>query len=163
MSLLTDLQQEAAARLAAQAFFSDAGSPSPRPVGVLTEQIGSLPARVAQSLGQLGIVCVVLTPTARTVHPNYPRPYFDEINLVARTQENVTLNRSNTGTGQPASLVAEAAAWFLHGFAPGELGCTLRLTEIRLVDDPRLLVYETVFTVQAGLSTVPTRAGVATN
>ena len=99
MSLLTDLQQEAAARLAAQAFFSDAGNPSPRPVGVLTEQIGSLPARVAQSLGQLGVVCVVLTPTARTVHPNYPRPYFDEINLVARTQENVTLNRANTGHG----------------------------------------------------------------
>ena len=162
MSLLTDLQQEAAARLAAQAFFSDAGNASPRPVTVLTEQIGSLPARVAQSLGQLGVVCVLLTPTARTVHPNYPRPYFDEIQLVARTQENVLLNRSATGTGQPASLVAESAAWFLHGFAPAGLGCTLRLTEIRLVEDPRLLVYETVFMLQAGLAVPPVRAALVT-
>ena len=159
MALLTDLQQEAAARLAAQPFFSDAGSASPRPVAVLTEQVGSLPSRVAQSLGQLGVVCVLLTPTARTVQPNYPRPYFDEIQIVARTQENVVLNRAGTGTGQPASLVAEAAAWFLHGFAPAGLGCTLRLREVRLVDDPRLLVYETVFIVQAGLTVPPTRVG----
>ena len=128
MSLLTDLQQEAAARLAAQAFFLRRGkcvAASGRTV--LTEQIGSLPARVAQSLGQLGVVCVLLTPTARTTHPNYPRPYFDEIQLVARTQENVLLNHSATGTGQSASLVAESVAWFLHGFAPAGLGCTLRL------------------------------------
>lgn len=157
MSLLTDIQQETATRLATQIFFSDAGNPSPRPVAVLTEQIGSLPTRVAQSLGQLGVVCTVLTPAARTVHPNYPRPYFDEIQIVARTQENVALNRSATGTGQPASLVAEAVAWFLHGFAPAGLGCTLRLVEIRLATDPRLLVYETVFTVQAGLCATPVR------
>ncbi len=158
MSLLIDLQQEAAARLTAQAFFSDAGNPSPRPVAVLTEQIGSLPARVTQSLGQLGIVCVLLTPTARTTNLHYPRPYFDEIQLVARTQENVLLNRSAKGTGQPASLVAEAAAWFLHGFVPGAVGGPLRFTEIRLVADPRLLVYETVFTAQAGMHRPPARA-----
>ena len=160
MALLTEIQQEAATRLATQAFFSDAGKASPRPVAVLTEQIGSLPARVAQSLGQLGVVCVVMTPTARTLHPNYPRPYFDEIRIVARTQENVVINRASTGTGQPASLVAEAVAWFLHGFAPVGLGCTLRLAEIRLVDDPRLLVYETVFAVQAGLTAPPVRMAV---
>ena len=162
MSLLTDLQQEAAARLAAQAFFSDAASPTPRPVAVLTEQIGSLPARVAQSLGQLGIVCVLLTPTARTTHLRYLRPYFDEIQIVARTQENVLLNRSAQGTGQSASLVAESAAWFLHGFAPSAVGCPLRFTEIRLVADPRLLIYETVFTLQAGLCLPPKRVAAAT-
>ena len=52
----------------------------------------------------------VLTPTARMTNRNRLRPYFDEIRIVVRTQENVLLNRSNTGTGQPASLVAEAAA-----------------------------------------------------
>lgn len=157
MSLLTELQQDAAARLSAQAFFSDAGNTPPRPVAVLTEQIGSLPARIAQNLGHLGIVCVVLTPTARTTHQHYPRPYFDEIQIIARTQENVLLNRSAQGTGQPASLVAESAAWFLHGFAPSAVGCTLRFTEIRLVADPRLLIYETVLTLQAGLSLAPKR------
>ena len=159
MALLTDLQQEAAARLAAQAFFADADSAgAPRPVPVLTEQRGDLQNRVRQSLGQLGIVCVVLTPTARMTNRNRPRPYFDEIRIVARTQENVVLNRANTGTGQPASLVAEAAAWFLHGYTPASLGCTLLLEEIRLVDDPKLLVYETVLTLQAGPTAAPERA-----
>ncbi len=158
MALLTDLQQEAAARLAAQAFFSDAAAGAARPVPVLTEQRGDLQNRVRQSLGQLGIVCVVLTPTARMTNRNRPRPYFDEIRIVARTQENVVLNRADTGTGQPASLVAEAAAWFLHGYTPASLGCTLLLEEIRLVDDPKLLVYETVLTLQAGPTAAPERA-----
>ena len=161
MALLTDLQQEAASRLTAQAFFSDADAASgmARPVLVLTEQRGDLQSRVRQSLGQLGIVCTVLTPTARMTNRNRPRPYFDEIRIVARTQENVLLNRANTGTGQPASLVAEAAAWFLHGYTPASLGCTLLLEEIRLVDDPKLLVYETVFTLQAGPGAPPERQG----
>ena len=67
------------------------------------------------------------------------------------------LNRAATGTGQPASLVAEAAAWFLHGFIPARIGGTLFLEEIRLVADPRLLVYETAFTLQTGLKTMPIR------
>ena len=157
MSLLTDLQEDAAARLAAQTFFSDAAASSPRPVAVLTEQRGNLAHRVQQSLTGLGIACVLLTPTARMTNRNRLRPYFDEIRIVVRTQENVLLNQSNTGTGQPASLVAEAAAWFLHGFTPAGLGCTLRLEEIRLVEDPRLLVYETAFTLQAGPAAAPSR------
>ena len=76
---------------------------------------------------------------------------------MVRTQENVALNRAATGTGQPASLVAEAAAWFLHGFVPAGVGGTLFLEEIRLVADARLLVYETVFTMQSGLKRKPTR------
>ena len=160
MPLLTDLQLEAAAQLSAQPFFADADAPAggaPRPVAVLTEQRGDLQSRVRLSLAQQGIVCVVLTPTARMTNRNRQRPYFDEIRIVARTQENVVLNRADTGTGQPASLVAEAAAWGLHGYTPASLGCTLLLEEIRLVDDPRLLVYETVFTLQAGLAVAPAR------
>ncbi len=157
MSLLTEIQQQAGARLSAQAFFSDAGAGVPSPVPVLTEQIGDLPGRVRQSLGQLGIVCVVLTPTARATNRDRVRPYFDEVKLVVRTQENVVLNRAASGTGQPASLVAEAAAWFLHGFVPTGPGGTLFLEEIRLVADARLLVYETVFTLQTGLKKKPTR------
>lgn len=158
MSLLTEIQQQAGARLTAQAFFSDvAAAGVPKPLAVLTEQIGDLQGRVRQSLGQLGIVCVVLTPTARATNRDRVRPYFDEVKLVVRTQENVVLNRAASGTGQPASLVAEAAAWFLHGFVPAGVGGTLFLEEIRLVADTRLLVYETVFTFQAGLKKKPTR------
>ena len=157
MSLLTQIQQQAGARLSTQAFFSDAAAGTPKPVAVLTEQIGDLQNRVRQSLGQLGIVAVVLTPTAKATNRDRVRPYFDEVNLVVRTQENVALNRAVTGTGQPASLVAEAAAWFLHGFVPAGVGGTLFLEEIRLVKDPRLLVYETVFTLQSELKKKPVR------
>ncbi len=157
MSLLTEIQQQAGARLSTQAFFSDAAAGMPKPVAVLTEQIGDLQSRVRQGLGQSGIVCVVLTPTARTTNQDHVRPYFDEVKLVVRTQENVVLNRAATGTGQPASLVAEAAAWFLHGFVPVGVGGTLFLEEIRLVTDARLLVYETVFTLQCGLKRKPVR------
>ncbi len=158
MSLLTEIQQQAGARLSTQAFFSDAAAGTPKPVLVLTEQIGDLAGRVRQSLGQPGIVCVVLTPTARATNRDRVRPYFDEVKLVVRTQENVLLNRAATGTGQPASLVAEAAAWFLHGFVPAGPGGTLFLEEIRLVADARLLVYETVFTLQSGLKKRPVRS-----
>ncbi len=157
MSLLTNIQQQAGARLAAQAFFSDAAAGTPKPVAVLAEQTGDLASRVRQSLGQLGIVCTVLTPSARASTQDKIRPTFDRVQLVVRTQENVALNRSASGTGQPASLVAEAAAWFLHGFVPAGAGGTLFLEEIRLVPDTRLLVYETVFALQAGLKKKPMR------
>ena len=157
MALLTEIQRQAGARLSAQAFFSDAASPTPRPVAVLTEHPGDLAGRVRQSLGQLGIAAVVLTPTAKATNRDRVRPYFDRVNLVVRTQENVALNRAASGTGQPASLVAEAAAWFLHGFVPAGVGGTLFLEEIRLVADARLLVYETVFTLQSELKKPPVR------
>ncbi len=157
MSLLTEIQQQAGARLSTQVFFSDATANAPKAIAVLTEQIGDLQGRVRQSLGQLGVVCTVLTPTARATNRDRVRPYFDEVKLVVRTQENVVLNHAATGTGQPASLVAEAAAWFLHGFVPAGPGGTLFLEEIRLVADARLLVYETVFTLQTGLKKKPAR------
>ena len=124
---------------------------------MLTERIGDLQARIQQNLGTLGIVSVVLTPTAISTNENRQRPYFDQVNLVVRVQENVLLNRAASGTGQPASLVAEAVAWFLHGFTPEGLGCSLNLAAIRLVADPRLLIYETAFTMQAGLKSTPKR------
>lgn len=157
MTLLTNIQETVAERLTKENFFSDAAAETPQPLLVLTEQIGDLAARIRQSIGTLGIVCVVLTPTAVSTSLNRQRPYFDEVRIVVRVQENVVLNRAANGTGQPASLVAEAVAWFLHGFVPEGLGCSLRLEAIRLVADPRLLVYETAFTMQAGLRFPPRR------
>ena len=157
MALLTNIQELVAARLGGEKFFSDAAAVAPQPLLVLTEQIGDLAARVRQNLGTLGLVCVVLTPTAASTSPNRQRPYFEEVRIVVRVQENVLLNRAATGTGQPASLVAEAVAWALHGFAPEGLGGSLRLEAVRLIPDPRLLVYEAAFTMQAGLRSAPTR------
>ena len=157
MALLTNIQEAVAARLSQQEFFSEASAGTPRSVPVLTEQIGDLQARIRQNLGALGIVCAVLTPTAVCTSANRQRPYFDEVRVVVRIQENVLLNRAAGGTGQPASLAAEAVAWYLHGFVPDGLGCSLRLEAIRLVPDERLLAYETAFTMQASLQEAPRR------
>lgn len=161
MALLTNIQEAVTTRLSQEAFFSNATAGTPRPVPVLTEQIGDLQARVRQNLGAPGIVCVVLTPTAISTSVNRQRPCFDEVRVAVRVQENVPLNRAATGTGQPASLVAEAVAWHLHGFVPEEAGGSLRLVAIRLVPDDRLLVYEVSLTLQANLRSKPSRVVVA--
>jgi hypothetical protein len=163
MALLSDLQAAAAAQLSAQDFFTDAGNgEAARPIAVWTELIGDLATRVQTQVGKLGIVCVVLTPRATMSEKNRTRPYFNPITLVVRTYENVMLNRGPSGTQQPAALVAEAAAWYLHGFRPSGLQAGLFLEAIELAEDPRLLVYETALSLQAGLTNdAPARVALA--
>lgn len=157
MALLTNIQNAVVGRLSQEEFFSQATVEAPKPVAVLAEQAGDVQARIQQHLGTRGIVCVVLTATATTGGPIRQRPCFDEIKVVVRVQENVTLNRAANGTGQPASLVAEAVAWFLHGFAPEGVGGALRAEAIRRVADSKLLVYEAAFVMEAGMKEAPAR------
>lgn len=157
MALLTDIQNAVVTRLAGEEFFSQAAVATPRPVPVLAEQSADASMRIRQHLGAPGIACVVLTPTATANSANRMRPYLDAIQVVVRVQETVALNRAASGTGQPASLVAEAAAWCLHGFAPAGVGGALRLQSIRLVADAKAPFYETTLTMEAGMKEVPVR------
>src|SRR6185312_11259883 len=101
MSILATIQQQCADRLLADPFFAT--------VPVLTESIGDLDNEIAVALGPLGgeggksgLVVVIRTPTANVHFGNVFGPFFDEIKIIARITENVTVNRDpDTGTNIP--------------------------------------------------------------
>lgn len=149
-SLLTTLQLACAARLAGTPFF--AGSPPAQPaIPVLTENRGDIVAAIERTVAGLGIYAILLTPTARVSKPDIPGPFFDELRVVVRVTERVITNRSAAGTGQPAALVAEAAAAALHQWRPPGAGAVLRCAELTLVDHESLLTYDVVLLTEAGL------------
>ncbi len=113
MSLLESLQQECADRLSALPAFAR--------VPVLVEHRCDYASEYQRALGPLlatagtaGACVTVLTPTANARWPEVGGPFFAEIPLVARVQENPAVNRDPArGTGQSALTICEAiaAAW----------------------------------------------------
>jgi hypothetical protein len=152
MSLFGSLQRDAAAQLRASQFFSDAGNTVPRPISVIHEQLKDIQNQIALATGKLGIITVVLTVSGRMSNPNRTKPYFEDIKLVARTYENVMVNRSPSGSGQSATHVAESCALILHGWTPAGLQSALFCTDVLLVDHPHLFVWDAIFTLQAGMT-----------
>ncbi len=164
MSLLGGLQQNSAATLGAHAFFTDAGATKPRPIPVLYEQLFDLQTQIQTQVAKLGIVTVLLTVSGKGSNPNRTKPYFEQIGIVARTYENVRINRGPVGTGQSASTVAEACGLILHGWKPAGLSAALFCTSLLLVDHPKLFVWDAVFNLQAGMTdATPIRDPLPTN
>ena len=62
------------------------------------------------------------------------------------------INRAANGTGQSASVVAEASALILHRFTPAGLSAALFCADVILVPDPKLFVWDAIFTCQAGMT-----------
>lgn len=143
MSLLRSLQTECQARLQAQSFFS--AQPA---IPVYIEMQKDIQSAINATLARIGIGVILLSARLSKAAPvpgMYPT--WDRAVLVARVLENVIINRAASGTGQSADLVAEAAAWFLHGFAPACTGNKLMCDDVSLVDDAQALVYDVrVFT-----------------
>ena len=111
MSLLVSLQQQCTNRLQSDSLFAN--------VPVLTERIGDLQSEINTALGPLGsgatgktgLVAIVLTPTADVNFDNLFGPFFDDIRIIVRVIENVTVNEDpTTGTNVPASDAAEKFA-----------------------------------------------------
>lgn len=158
MSFFGSLQCDAAAQLSASQFFSDAGNAAPRPIPVAHEQLKDIQNQITLAVGKLGIITVILTVSGRLSNANRTKPYFEDIKLVARTYENVMVNRSPSGSGQSATHVAESCALILHGWTPAGLQSALFCTDILLVDHPSLFIWDAIFKLQAGMTNaVPTR------
>jgi len=151
-SSLTSLQDQVVTRLEGQTFFS--GAPS---IPVIAENRRDLLTAVQTTLGKLGVCVVVGTPTARQDRPSlHTPPHFSRINLVCQVIENVLLNRAASGTGQPGSLVAEAVAYHLTGWAPDIFANGLLIESIEPVTDEQYAIWEvTHFT--GGALTQPSR------
>ena len=145
--LLLTMQARAAAILAADAYFTG--------VEIFTERIGDLDQQIRTKLAKLGLSVVVMTPSFSIVQRQGSRVKI-RVRLVVEAAETVLVNSSASGLQKPALAVATAAAVLLDMQPTGiEPHCAsyatdpineFRLIEgepVRLVPDPKLLVYHT--------------------
>jgi len=167
MSLLESLQQECADRLSALPAFAW--------LPVLVEHRRDYQSEYQRALGPLlttagrtGACVTVLTPTANARWPETGGPFFDEIPLVARVQENPVVNRDPArGTGQSALTICEAIALAWWQFYPVAAGGPLVPGQPTIARGPAgdFVTYEVRFVAQGGVGlalpacAVPTLAG----
>lgn len=143
MSLLLSLQTDCQARLQAQSFFS--ATPA---ILVYVEMQKDVQSKINESLARIGVGVIILSAQLLNKSPAagmYPK--WDRASLVARVIENILVNRAASGTGQPADLIAESVAFYLHNWAPACTGNKLMCNEVSIVEDQRALIYDVhVFT-----------------
>jgi len=153
MSLLKNLQTDCQARLQAQSFFSAAPV-----IPVYIQMQKDIQSRLNETLLRIGVGVIILSAALKNSSPaagTYPK--WDRVLLVARVIENVTINRGSSGTVQPADLIAEACAYWLHSWAPACTGYKLLCDDVSIVEDPQCLIYD-VHVFSGGLSnTAPVR------
>ncbi len=140
-SVLLNLQEELAARLAADSFLAA--------VPVLTERDRNLNYEVQRQVDSLGVVCIVMTPDAGVRHPEARGPYFDQVGVTVRVQENTELN-----SGAHALEIAERVAALLHHYQPAAVVETLFIASKaiqRQVNDA-LLTYDVNFETRDGFA-----------
>ena len=151
--LLTDLQEDLAARLGSDEFFVD--------VPVFTQCKKEIAKEVAQKLGLLtgksgknGICVVIMSPIASMAKIDAMVTQLDA-KLSVRVLENVTLNQGSGGTGKAALTVAVRILEVLRFYQSQGLASPLEADEptILEVEDPvAQLAYEVHFTARAGTS-----------
>ena len=153
MSLMLNMQTDCQARLQAQVFFS--AQPA---IPVYIQMQKDIQSKINETLVRLGIGIIMLSARLSNKSPAAGSwPKWDRATLVARVFENVIINRAASGTGQPADLVAEAVAYYLHSWAPACTGYKLLCDDVSIVDDPQCLIYD-VRVFSGGLTnTVPVR------
>ena len=138
MSLLQSLQTDCQARLQAQTFFSVAPV-----IPVYVQMQKDILSKLNETLLRIGVGVIMLSARLSNKSPaagSYPK--WDRVEIVARVIENVTINRGSSGTGQPADLIAEAGAYYLHSFAPACTGYKLICDDVHIVEDPQCLIYD---------------------
>jgi hypothetical protein len=138
MSLLKSLQTDCQARLQAQSFFSAA-----KAIPVYIQMQKDIQSKINETLVRIGVGVIMLSARLGNKSPaagSYPK--WDRAEIVARVIENVTINRGASGTGQSADLIAEAAAYWLHSWAPACTGYKLLCDDVSIVDDPQCLIYD---------------------
>lgn len=149
--MLRDLQTQCVTEINSKTYFS--ADPA---IVAVSQDLKDIANEITRRLQRIG-VGIVLMATKMTTSTPAPYPAWDGINLVARVIENVIVNRGASGSGQPADLIAEAVAYYLHKFSPTATGNPLRVTGINLVEDPDVLIYDVSFLTGGVTSAEPTR------
>lgn len=155
----SDLQEKIEARLESLEFFSDASAGSPRPIEVITEKLGDIENRINLAVQKLGCCVLVTTPIGDVANANNSGLIFDPLNIVVRAFENVTVNRAATSpySKQPASWIAIAVAFGLHGWTPDGFNGPINVKNIALGNDPKRLSYDVIAQIELAIDDEPQR------
>lgn len=128
-TILLNVQDDAAARLAADPFFSD--------IKILTERKGVVASDIERALGtmnsqggKVGAVCIVLMPEVETPRGEEPGPGM-ELLLDVQVLEKPLINLSSSGTGKTAEEIAMRVTRLLHRFWAGNYGGMLNAKGIQ--------------------------------
>lgn len=147
-NILTKIQEDIAARLAAAEYFSD--------IPVVMERQGDIAQRVARALGPVTArggktgVCVIvdqLIADAESVNVSAP---LLNCKITCQVIENVTINNGDSGTKKAALTVAVAVLNVLHHYSAAGLGAILVPDQRAIVPakDPLGLAYDVQFTMR---------------
>lgn len=122
-------------------------------IPIYTEKLKTISQAITDAQTKIGLNIVIVTVTAREAQAQHPGElWFGKIAVVARVMENPKINH----TGVCASDCAEAVAWYSKRFQLGG-GFPLMFREIALAPHEGSLVYDVVFTLEAGTPTAPSR------
>lgn len=154
MSVLAIIQTAAAERLLSDDFFAN--------IPVLTERLKDLGDMIDTALGELGICVIVVTPLFNVTYGNVPGAYFDQVALVARVVENVTINGIANPDGPTALDVCERIAHLWQLFTPHGTSQAFVAKTPTIVLAPQkgkaLVAYDVYFTTAAASTNMNTVA-----
>lgn len=150
----SDLQAKIKTKLNATTFFSTAPA-----IDVITEAIGDIEARITASVAKIGCCVLIVTPVGDVQNANSGGLIFSPINIVIRVFENVTVNRSAASgfSKQPASWIAIAAAYALHGWTPSGFNGPINVKGLALGNDPRRFTYDVIAEIEFAIGDAPER------
>jgi hypothetical protein len=121
-------------------------------IPIYTEKRKTLEGDLQTAASRIGLSVLIATVNARRAQNQQHGLWFSGIHAVARVQE---IPRTNI-TGVSASDCAEALAFFTRRFKfAGEF--PMQLEEIALDGEGAGVVYDVIFTLEAGTLTPPTR------
>ncbi len=144
-SRLTTLQNELTNYLSSLDFFA-----TEPVIPIISENRKDVVNEIERNVGKLGICVIISTPLARAGQKAVP--HFERIEVNASIIENVIVNRSSAGSGQPAALVAEAVAYYLTGYSNNTFGNKMLLDSLVPIELDQFIAFNVVFFTGGGIT-----------
>jgi hypothetical protein len=138
MNAFSQLQQEVIGRLTATNADVPSLVPATGEIKWITEDIGDLANIIGRTVGSLGIIGIVMTPGGGKMFEVGIFPISFMCPIEIQIQENVTINRGNSGTKVPVLDLVQFSMRRLHLWSPSNQ----RINKIELDETPYLLVSE---------------------
>jgi hypothetical protein len=138
MNAFSQLQQSVIGRLTATIADVPSLVPATGQIRWITEDIGDLANIIAKTTGSLGIIGIVMTPGGGKLFDVGIFPISLTCPIEIQIQENVTVNRGNSGTKIPNLDLVQFCMRRLHLWSP----TNQRISKIALDETPYILVSE---------------------